>query len=85
MNNMSDIKDIYNNSNHYMDYVVVNDTHYYVSTTDTYDRGWETMVFLCDENDRVVDWMERYAHWYDDEDEAIKGHKDIVENLEKYI
>lgn len=75
----------FNQSNHYKDYVVVNGTHYYVSTVSTFDVDWETMVFLCDENNKVVDWREKYARWYDNEDEAVIGHKETIDNLEEIV
>ena len=55
-----------------------------VSTTDTFDAGLETMVFES-YNHAVTNWFDLYVNHYDTVDEAIKGHEDVVENLEKYL
>ena len=84
---MIDIKNM-NNCNHYKDYVVKNGKHYYVSTAymcNNWETTWETRVFPCTKNNKVVDWRGKSINWYVDEAEAVKGHKYIVENLEKYI
>lgn len=75
----------FNQSNHYKDYVVVNGTHYYVSTVSTFDAGWETMVFPCDEDNRIISWADLYCRHYPNESSAKEGHKHTIENLEKYI
>lgn len=46
----------------------------YVSTVDTFDVGWETMVFECDENGNVISWTELDVSNYDDGDDARSGH-----------
>ena len=63
------------------DYIRLKDKEYYVSTTNTFDVGLETMVFES-KNQTVVNWKELYYRHYNTIDEAIKGHKDIIENLE---
>ena len=66
------------------DYISLNDKEYYVSTTDTFDVGLETMVFES-KNQTVVNWKDLYYRHYNTIDEAIKGHKDIVDNLETIL
>ena len=66
------------------DYISLNDKEYYVSTTNTFDVGLETMVFES-KNQTVVNWKELYYRHYNTIDEAIKGHKDIIENLEELL
>ena len=66
------------------DYISLNNKEYYVSTTNTFDVGLETMVFES-KNQTVVNWKELYYRHYNTIDEAIKGHKDIIENLEELL
>lgn len=67
---------------HYMDYKEVGEQNYYISTADTFDVGWETMVFTCDEDCRVTDWCEKYKLNYANESAAVNGHKYVIESLE---
>ena len=66
------------------DYITVNGQEYYVSTKNTFDVGFETMVFKSKDK-YVVDWIEEYYKHYASEGEAIKGHNYIVDNLEKCL
>ena len=66
------------------DYISLNDKEYYISTTNTFDVGLETMVFES-KNQSVVNWKDLYYRHYNTIDEAIKGHKDIVDNLEAVL
>ncbi|SFH68876.1 hypothetical protein [Pisciglobus halotolerans] len=50
---------------------------YFVSNKDTFDRGWETMVFMS-ENQEVTDWGEVYQALYDNVDQAVAGHDHAV-------
>ena len=67
-----------------INFVEVSGKEYMVSTTDTFDMGLETMVFES-RNGKVTKWFDLYVNHYDTIDEAIKGHEEVVENLEKYI
>ena len=67
-----------------INFVEVNGKEYMVSTTDTIDAGLETMVFES-HNQKITSWFDLYVNHYDTVDEAIKGHEDVVENLEKYL
>lgn len=69
---------------HLKDYIAVNGQEYYVSTKNTFDVGFETMVFKSKDK-YVVDWIEEYYKHYASEGEAIKGHNYIVDNLEKCL
>ena len=53
---------------------------YYVSTVDTRDAGWETMVFPYDLNGNV-DYCEVHCCRYSSEDKASQGHQYVVDNL----
>lgn len=69
---------------HLKDYITVNGQEYYVSTKNTFDVGFETMVFKSKDK-YVVDWIEEYYKHYAAKGEAIKGHNYIVNNLEKCL
>lgn len=58
-----------------------NGKHYLVSTVDTFDNGWETMVFLCDADGEVADWAELACNRYSDREEADTGHFEMVQNF----
>ena len=64
--------------NHLKSYVVHGGLFYYVSTNRTFDRGWETMIFSCDENNCVTDWAERYAELHDNATVAAERHYAIA-------
>ena len=53
---------------------------YFVSTKDTFDRGWETMVFMS-ENQEVTDWGEIYQALYHNVTQAIIGHDYAVRSF----
>ena len=61
-------------------------SRYMVSSTDTFDAGYETMVFIWDdEEDDVGSWLDCYAEHYKSESQMEKGHDRICSNLEKYL
>lgn len=51
----------------------------WIDTCNTFDRGWETMVFRCDENGKVLDWMDLDSELYINKNNAAKGHDKMVE------
>ena len=53
---------------------------YFVSTANTFDHGWETMVFARNENGEV-DWADLYSDRYNTQEEAEIGHKSIISNF----
>jgi len=56
---------------------------YFISTNDTWDRGWETMVFEYDsKNECVRDWTELDVNHYNDVHEAYAGHEVMVQKWE---
>ena len=56
--------------------------YYWVSTKNTFDHGWETMVFLSDENGTVLDWSELFCARYSVISEAGIGHNSVVQNFQ---
>ena len=69
---------------HLKDYVVVNGQEYYVSTKNTFDVGFETMVFESKDK-YVTDWSEKFFKLYNTKEEAIEGHSYTINNLEKCL
>ena len=69
---------------HLKSYVVANDQEYYISTNNTPDVGFETMVFKS-ENKCVTDWSEKFFKLYNAKEEAIEGHSYTINNLEKCL
>ena len=69
---------------HLKSYVVANDQEYYISTNNTPDVGFETMVFKS-ENKCVTDWSEKFFKLYNTKEEAIEGHSYAINNLEKCL
>lgn len=63
--------------------------HYVVSTRETADVGWETMIFLSSGKetdelaDSVIRWSEDYSELYPNEKEATKGHIKMIEEVRK--
>lgn len=51
----------------------------WIDTCYTFDHGWETMVFECDENGDVVSWWDLDSDRYFSEAEAAVGHDRMVE------
>lgn len=57
----------------------VNNKHHVVSTGYSVDNGWQTVVYECNENGRIAEGSSPVAFYsWDDEMEAIEGHKIIV-------
>jgi hypothetical protein len=50
----------------------------WISTCLTPDHGWETMVFQCDAQGEVLDWLDMEADRYVEESEAQDGHASMV-------
>lgn len=59
--------------------------YYYVDSCYTFDHGLETMVFLADENGKVLSWDDLYVEHHNSIDEMYKRHGQLINNLEKYI
>jgi hypothetical protein len=56
--------------------------HFLVSTCNTFDHGWETMVFPCKADGAVSDWGDLYTQRYATQEEAKIGHQQTVETWE---
>ena len=69
---------------HLKSYVTLKDQEYYISTKNTFDVGFETMVFKSKDN-YVTSWIEEFYKHYTTKEDAIKGHDYVVNNLEKCL
>jgi len=69
--------------------------HYLVSTENTFDRGWETMIFETtqtgnvDKVDKIdfkkVNFMDLYVEYHLREHDAFDRHHMIVKEIKKYL
>ena len=60
--------------------------YYLVDSNDTFDFGYETMVFLFNiKEDDVENWGDLYCKRYTTEEEMKKHHFEVCENIEKYL
>lgn len=41
--------------------IQIGEQFFYIDKANTFDAGWETMVFPCDENGEVENWIEIYS------------------------
>ena len=69
---------------HLKSYVVANNQDYYISTNNTPDVGFETMVFESKDK-YVTNWREKFFKHYNTKEEAIEGHSYTINNLEKCL
>lgn len=63
---------------HLTDVVYRNGKYYYVSSCDTFDHRYETMIFQCDKNGNVAEWNDLYCEHYPNESAMERRHKEIV-------
>lgn len=77
---------------HFKRVVVNKGVPYYVSTTTTLYRGFETMIFMCKENkpleqltDEDVIWSDLYVENHLNFETAKKRHNEICENIGEYV
>ena len=63
------------------DVVQVNRNYYWVDSCLTMDHGYETMIFPCDRNGNVTDWIDLYCENYRAEEEMAIRHVAIVEKM----
>ena len=70
---------------HLKDIVKVQNRNYYISTTCTFDKGWETMIFEADANNNLISWADLYCKRYNTFDEAREGHIYIRNHINEYI
>ena len=64
--------------------VECNGKKYFVDSNDTFDHGYETMVFNVLKNDKI-DWLHLYVERYSSYEKMEKQHYIICNNLENYI
>lgn len=74
---------------HLCEYKNVSGKWYYISTCYLFDY-YETMVFNAKmstvrKNLYVGDWKEIYWERYLDEDDAVRGHKRVCDNIEEIL
>jgi hypothetical protein len=55
-----------------------NGKRYWVSTVNTPDHGWETMIFAYVGDTDEKDWTDLYSRHYTTRDEAAAGHTAIM-------
>ena len=70
----------------------VNGKCYLISTEDTYDRGWETMIFESKpqpdtDNDKdiaydLINWRDLWSLIYENDVSAAEGHAIVVKDIE---
>lgn len=54
----------------------------YIDTANTFDKGWETMVFECDRHGYVRTWNDLYVRRYPNKQSARQGHAETVREWE---
>lgn len=68
--------------------VVITDegVHYFLSSCNTHDHGYETMAFLFDEkSNKVADWGGSYCEWHSSHKEMALRHQYLCEHLEEVL
>ena len=55
---------------------------YFISTNDTFDHGWETMVFSRNPQNGDIDYGELDVDHYDSQEEAYDGHDRMIAKWE---
>ena len=55
---------------------------YFISTNNTFDHGWETMVFSRNPQSGDIDYAEIDVTWYESEEDAYDGHDRIISKWE---
>lgn len=65
------------------DIVKVNGKYYLVDSCYTFYCGFETMIFMCNDDGKVTDWSDLYVEHYNTKSEMKIRHYEIVSELEK--
>ena len=67
--------------------VKLGDEFYYVDSADTFDMGFETMVFsvVIDDGEEDINWTDLYCERYSSENAMEIKHKYIIEHLEEFL
>lgn len=65
---------------HGTDFILSNKGYGYVKvdTCNTFDSGWETIVFQADEKHNVLSSKDLFVKHYASEEDAIAGHNQIL-------
>lgn len=70
---------------------------YYIDSVDTFDHGYETMVFAAgryqddedysdyESGDLDINWMDLYCEWYSTEEAMEIKHNYIINHLEEFL
>lgn len=64
------------------------DLYYYVDSTNTFDAGYETMVFMCEKDAdefKTSDWRDLYVEHYSSWDKMEKRHNYLIKHLEEVL
>ena len=70
----------------YSDIVKSNGRYYYVDSRDTFDgRGFETMVFNCNNEYKISSWTPVYTNHYKNFDDMEENHFYLINNLEDFL
>lgn len=56
-----------------------NGEYVYIDTRWTMDNGWETMVFKCNKNGEVTNWIDLDCDVYKTKKDANEGHCSMVD------
>lgn len=67
----------------FTDIVKVDGIYYLVDSCFTFDCGFETMIFMCNDDGKVIDWCDLYVEHYNTKSEMEIRHYEIVSELEK--
>ena len=73
---------VYNQKNDKQKKHITQNGKYFISTNDTWDRGWETMVFRRDPSNDNIDWTGLDSDHYNDIKEAYSGHESMIAKWE---
>ena len=68
--------------------VEMENEYYYVDSTDTFDMGFETMVFkmeITPMGDEEINWSELYCECYSSYEVMEAKHNYIINHLEEFV
>ena len=65
--------------------VELNNKHYFVDSNDTFNVGYETMVFSFDKNGENIDWSGLYTIQHNTDEEMRETHYKVCNELENYL
>lgn len=68
--------------------VELNDELYYIDSDDTFDQGFETMVFAaerCPDGELDINWTDLYCERYSTAEAMNIKHNYIINHLEEFL